>query len=101
MKFIRLEAVSGWPSVITSHECFDCGTELQRPDLQIQDQPLNRRRACPRDIRMLSQGRRAKSTSILRILRLDVTYKALSLLIPALEILPSLDWKPVGDFPFN
>jgi hypothetical protein len=50
---------------------------------------------------MLSQGRRAKLISILGILRLDITYESLSLLIPALEILPGLDWEPVGDFPFD
>jgi hypothetical protein len=50
---------------------------------------------------MLSQGQRAKLVSILGILRLDITYENLSLLIPALEILPSLDWEPVGDFPFD
>jgi len=101
MKFIQLEVVKGWPLVIPPHECFDYGTELQRPDLPIQDQPLNRRRACPSDLCILSQGQRAKFTSILRIPRLYVTYKALSLFIPALEILPSLDGKPIGDFPFD
>ena len=50
---------------------------------------------------MLSQGQRAKLVSILGILRLDITYENLSLLIPALEILPGLDWEPVGDFPFD
>ena len=66
-----------------------------------QDQPLNGRRTYLRNPHMLSQGRRAKLISILGILRLDITYESLSLLIPALEILPGLDWEPVGDFPFD